>query len=317
MSDQSPPIIPPETAIERAVAGLIAGELVGMPTETVYGLAADATSAHAVACVYSAKQRPDINPLIAHVADLAGAEREGVFDARARALAVRFWPGPLTLIVPANPSGTVCELARAGLPTLGLRVPAHPVANQLLRAIGRPLAAPSANPSGRISPTAADEVAGAFGCEVSMVIDGGRCRAGIESTILSVLPGEPIRVLRPGALAREVLLEVAGELAAAEVGKISAPGQLSSHYAPNATVRLNVTAPVAGEVWLGFGRDCRSADLNLSQSGDVIEAAANLYQMLRRLDATGAQAIAVAPIPLQGLGEAINDRLARAAAPRA
>ncbi|MEN7343226.1 MAG: L-threonylcarbamoyladenylate synthase [Pseudomonadota bacterium] len=316
MTGTDQPLTVKENDLERALQILQEGGLVGMPTETVYGLAADATDARSIAHIYAAKSRPQFNPLIAHVDSLASAQLQGVFDSRAIALAKRFWPGPLTLVVPVNETATVAELARAGLPTIGLRVPAHPIARELLERFGKPLAAPSANPSGRISPTSAGDVAGAFGAEVSLVVDGGRSRAGIESTILSVLPGEPVRLLRPGAIPRESILEVVDALAEAVAGEVSAPGQLSSHYAPSAVVRLNAATPRRGEVWLGFGPACRTADANLSSSGDLVEAAANLYQMLRMLDTAGAATIAVAPIPSTGLGEAINDRLARAAAPR-
>lgn len=303
-------------AIEEACFALAAGRLVGMPTETVYGLAADAADSEAVARLYAAKGRPSFNPLIAHVATPEAAAGEGKLDERARALAERFWPGPLTLVVPVNPDGQSAELARAGLSTIGLRVPAHPVAQALLQAYGRPVFAPSANPSGRLSPTRAEDVAQAFGPEVELVIDGGRSESGIESTIISVLPDEPPRLLRPGAIAAEDVEALVGELAAAEVGKISAPGQLSSHYAPNADIRLNAQTAEAGEVLLGFGDAAPEGVLNLSPGGDTVEAAANLYQYLRELDAGGATRIAVMPIPETGLGLAINDRLVRAAAPR-
>ncbi|MEM7762650.1 MAG: L-threonylcarbamoyladenylate synthase [Pseudomonadota bacterium] len=316
MTIKHPPICNGAAAITAAVDALNESGLVGMPTETVYGLAADATNATAIARLYAAKGRPAFNPLIAHVPNLQAAEQYGMFDTRAHDLAERFWPGPLTLVVPAKTDGGVSELARAGLPTIGLRVPAHPIARDLLTAYAKPVAAPSANPSGRISPTSAADVATAFGDEIALVIDGGRCVAGIESTIVSVLPDQPVRLLRPGAIAREYLLSVVSELADPIAGKISAPGQLSSHYAPRASVRLQASERRDGEVMLGFGPSYADAEANLSPTGDLVEAAANLYQMLRQLDALSAAAIAVAPIPSEGLGEAINDRLARAAAPR-
>ncbi len=312
----SVPIIDGQEGIARAVGVLADGALVGIPTETVYGLAADASNAEAIARVFAAKGRPSFNPLIAHVASLDAAREEGEFDERAVALAEAFWPGPLTLVVPAATNGRTSELARAGLSTIGLRVPAHPVARQLLDQFGGPLAAPSANPSGRISPTTASDVADAFGDEIAFVLDGGRCPAGVESTILSVMPGEPIMLLRPGAIERARLEAVVGELAAQRGEGITAPGQLSSHYAPTAAVRLNAHEAGEGEVLLAFGPDAPPDALNLSATGDLVEAAANLYAQLRALDSSGARTIAVMPVPETGLGEAINDRLRRAAAPR-
>ena len=288
-----------------------------MPTETVYGLAADAAMPAAVARVFAAKGRPRFNPLISHVASRDDAAREGALDTRAIALADAFWPGPLTLVVPVLPSAKTCELARAGLATIALRVPRHPVARALLEAHGGPLAAPSANPSGRLSPTSAEDVARELAGQVSMVLDGGTCEAGIESTIVALLPDQPARLLRPGALARDRLGEIVGSLADADDAAIMAPGQLSSHYAPRAPLRLDAREARDDEVLLAFGPDAPEDALNLSSAGDTIEAAANLYRMLRALDATGARAIAVMTIPDSDLGEAINDRLRRAAAPRA
>jgi L-threonylcarbamoyladenylate synthase len=256
-----------------------------------------------VASIYAIKGRPQFNPLIAHVASLAMARREGVLDERCEALAAAFWPGPLTLVVPVAPTAGSCELARAGLATVAVRVPAHPLARALIEALERPLAAPSANPSGRLSPTRASDVAEELGSQVDLVLDGGVCEAGIESTIVAVLPGAPPALLRPGALGREQIEQVVGPLARPDAG-IIAPGQLQSHYAPRARLRLNATSKEPGEVLLGFGPAAPK------------DAAANLYQMLRSLDATGAQRIAVMPIPATDLGEAINDRLQRAAAPR-
>lgn len=299
-----------------------AGGLVAFPTETVYGLGADATSNAAVARIYAAKGRPAFNPLIAHVANLAAARREGVFNADAEVLAARFWPGPLTLVLPVAAGGRVCDLARAGLDTLALRVPAHPFARELLDAFDRPIAAPSANVSGHVSPTTADHVLADLAGRVELVIDGGPSRVGVESTIVACLP-EGTRLLRPGGVASADLaatlhrplatLEVHGE-------GLIAPGMLASHYAPRAAVRLNARDVAAGEAILDFAGALSAfrgvARIDLSPAGDVIEAAANLFGALRALDAGGAAGIAVAPIPGEGLGEAINDRLRRAAADR-
>ena len=303
-------------ALKAAAAALRSGALVGMPTETVYGLAGDASNPEAVARIFAAKGRPSFNPLISHVASLELAIMEGQLDRRAIALAERFWPGPITLVVPAAASGRTAELARAGLGSIGLRVPGHRLARALLEAFGGPVSAPSANLSGKLSPTRAEDVERDLGGQVELVLDGGECEKGIESSIVAVMPDEPPRLLRPGAVSRTQLEEVVGELAAAGVEKITAPGQLLSHYAPRAAVRLNATSVGDDEVLLGFGATAADAALNLSLSGDTVEAAANLYRMLRQLDAFGAGTIAVSPIPETGLGEAINDRLRRAAAPR-
>jgi L-threonylcarbamoyladenylate synthase len=302
--------------IERAATAIAAGQAVGMPTETVYGLAADATNPQAVANIYAIKGRPEFNPLIAHVASIEDARAEGCFDARAIALAEAFWPGPLTLVVPVQANGKTSELARAGLGTIALRIPKHPVAQALLAACGTPLAAPSANPSGRLSPTQAKHVAAELGAAVALVIDGGSCAAGIESSIVAALPGEPLRLLRPGAISRAALEAVAGTLASSASGNITSPGQLNSHYAPGAQLRLNATHAEAHEVLLAFGQDAPPTALNLSARGDLVEAAANLYAHLRELDTADTDSIAVMTIPTYGLGEAINDRLHRAAAPR-
>ncbi|MEL6200050.1 MAG: L-threonylcarbamoyladenylate synthase [Pseudomonadota bacterium] len=302
--------------IEDAALALSRGELVGMPTETVYGLAADAANPEAVARVFAAKGRPQFNPLISHVADLDMALREGVLDGRALALAEAFWPGPLTLVVPTAETGRSSELARAGLTTIGLRVPRHPIAQALLHAHGGPVSAPSANPSGKLSPTAAEDVRAGLGDSVSVVLDGGASEAGIESTIIGVIPDEPVRLLRPGAISRDDIEALVGPLTSPRADRITAPGQLTSHYAPRAAVRLNAAEARAGEVLLAFGPGAPVAAANLSLSGDTVEAAANLYRQLRELDATGADAIAVMPVPETGLGEAINDRLSRAAAAR-
>lgn len=311
--------ISPES-IQEAAAALAAGALVGMPTETVYGLAADATNPAAVARIYAAKDRPAFNPLIAHVPDIAAARREAIFDDRAEKLAERFWPGPLTLVLPVRSDGTVCELARAGLSSIALRVPAHAVAQDLLRAFGKPLAAPSANISGRLSPTTAENVAADLGDALKLILDAGPCVVGVESTIVALAPHQSARLLRPGGVAREDIEALIGPLAAPNKsgngGAIEAPGMLSSHYAPHARLRLNADALREGEVFLGFGPDAPRDALNLSHTGDLLEAAANLYAFLRQIDSEGAAMIAVAPIPHTGLGEAINDRLARAAAPR-
>lgn len=314
----APHILPGEdpASIQQAADLLQAGGLAGMPTETVYGLAADASNADAVARIFAAKGRPSFNPLISHVATLEIARGEGRFDRRAEALAERFWPGPLTLVVAIADAGQTCELARAGLSTIGLRIPSHPQALALLDAFAGPVSAPSANPSGRLSPTRARDVELELGALVDIVLDGGESERGIESSIVSLLPGEPARLLRPGAITRGDIEACVGQLADAEGGVISAPGQLASHYAPRSALRLNVTEAAAGEVLLGFGPDSTGAALNLSPTGNSVEAAANLYRMLRELDDSTEGTIAVAPIPLDDLGEAINDRLRRAAAPR-
>jgi L-threonylcarbamoyladenylate synthase len=303
-------------AISQAVERLQRGEFVGLPTETVYGLAADAGNDLAVARIYAAKGRPTFNPLIAHVSSLDMAMVEAMLDERAQRLVARFWPGPLTLVLPLAGSHRVCELARAGLQSVALRMPGHPVALELIRAFGGPLAAPSANRSGRISPTTAQDVVAELRDQPGLVLDAGPAQVGLESTIVAVLPGEPVRLLRPGGVSREALLGVVGELAVSPAERIEAPGQLASHYAPQARLRMNALAPAAGEAFLGFGPHHREGSPNLSRAGDLVEAAANLFTMLRSLDASGVAAIAVAPVPEHGLGEAINDRLQRAAAPR-
>jgi L-threonylcarbamoyladenylate synthase len=301
--------------VNLAAEALKAGRLVVIPTETVYGLGADATNDRAVASIYAAKGRPKFNPLIVHVASLADAERLGIFDERARQLAQAFWPGPLTLVVPRQADCPVSLLASAGLPTIALRVPRHPLARKLLAAFGRPIVAPSANVSGRISPTTAEHVRASLGNKVAMILDGGPCLIGLESTIVGCGEGEPV-LLRAGGVPREEIERVLGHPVASRHNyqKVTAPGQLKSHYAPHAQLRLNVTSPRAGEAYLGFGP--MNGTHNLSPRGDLVEAAANLFRMLHELDATGAKTIAVAPIPMAGLGEAINDRLKRAAAPR-
>ncbi len=308
-----------DRGLRAAVALLRAGELVAFPTETVYGLGADARDDRAVAGIFAAKGRPAFNPLIVHVADLAAAERLAVFTPAVRALAARFWPGPLTLVLPRRPDAGLAERATAGLPTVALRVPAHPLAQRLLAAFAGPLAAPSANPSGRVSATTPAHVLDGLGGRIAAVLDGGACQLGLESTILGFEGERPV-LLRPGGLPVETIAETAGHpVGAPTTTGITAPGQLAAHYAPRAPLRLDAAAPRPGEIWLGFGPDAGPGPgLNLSASGDLAEAAANLFAHLRALDAIAADAagIAVAPIPRAGLGLALNDRLARAAAPR-
>jgi len=311
-------------SVAAAAACLRAGGLVATPTETVYGLAADATSEGAVAAIYAAKGRPVFNPLIAHFADQASAEREAIFDSFAKRLARAFWPGPLTIVAPVSPTCRVSLLARAGLDTLALRVPAHPIARALIEAAGVPLAAPSANRSGRVSPTRAEHVAADLDGRIDWILDAGPTPLGLESTIVACLGGTP-RLLRPGAIAKERIeaeLGVALASGAVEGGPDAriAPGLLKSHYAPRAALRLSARDATSEEAALDFRGALRAsparARLDLSPAGDLDEAAANLFAYLRALDATGAPAIAVAPIPENGLGAAINDRLRRAAAPR-
>lgn len=299
--------------IARAAALLAAGELVAFPTETVYGLGADARSGLAVARVYEAKGRPSFNPLIVHVPSAEVARRYVIWSDTAERLAAAFWPGPLTLVLPLRAGHGISALVTAGLDTLAIRVPAHPAAGALLRAFDGPVAAPSANPSGRISPTTAAHVLAGLDGRIAAVVDDGPCPVGLESTIVG-LAGEPA-LLRPGGLEAEAIERILGVRLQrrAPDEALNAPGQLSSHYAPAAPVRLNADGPREGELFLGFGPvDC---DLNLSPAGDLAEAAANLFGHLHALDAKG-MPIAVAPIPDRGLGAAINDRLRRAAAPR-
>ena len=310
-----------DDAIRDAAQLLRAGGLVAFPTETVYGLGADATNGEAVARIFEAKGRPHFNPLIVHVADLPAAEQLGVFSAKARQLAGAFWPGPLTLVVQRQPKATTSDLVSAGLSTLALRVPDHPVARALLRAAGRPLAAPSANRSGHVSATTARHVADDLGRRVSMILDGGPTAHGLESTILDAT-GDRITLLRPGAIPVETIEYLLGE----RIEHIRhagprplAPGQLASHYAPRAAIRLNARACQPGDALLAFGAELPATAgpvINLSPRGDLIEAAAALFSALRQLDQSGTATIAVMPIPHDGLGAAINDRLERAAAPR-
>lgn len=307
--------------IARAAALLREGQLVAFPTETVYGLGADATNGIAVARIFEAKGRPRFNPLIAHVAGVAQAEEIGRLGAVSRRLAHAFWPGPLTLVVERQRECPVSELATAGLDTIAIRVPSHPVANMLLAAAGCPVAAPSANRSGHVSATEASHVEADLGDAVALVLDGGRTEHGVESTVLDV-SGERPTILRPGAITREALAEVLGDLpgsAAPVAARPLSPGQLESHYAPVARVRLGATDVRPGEALLAFGPVPFAHEgpvINLSEGGDLRIAAACLFSALRELDRSGAETIAVMPIPDEGLGEAINDRLARSAAPR-
>lgn len=300
-----------DAAITAATQLLMAGQIVAIPTETVYGLAADAQNAEAVARIYAAKGRPDFNPLIVHVRDQKAAEKLGVFNATAQALAEAFWPGPLTLVLPLQPDAPIARAVTAGLPTIAIRCPAHPVMQALLLKSGLSLAAPSANPSGSISPTRADHVLKGLGGAVPMILDGGSCSAGLESTIVAVRE-DGWQILRPGPVTSEDIENVIGyaPLAAAN-GFIEAPGQMASHYAPSKPVRLNVIASEPDVYLIGFG--AIAGDDNLSATGDLAQAAAHLFEALHTADASAAVSIAVAPIPHEGIGIAINDRLARAA----
>jgi L-threonylcarbamoyladenylate synthase len=301
--------------VETAAAALARGDLVILPTETVYGLAADARNSQAVARIFEAKGRPRFNPLIAHVADIDGAHALGRLDQRAERLADAFWPGPLTLVLPLANDCPVCDLARAGLDSVAVRAPAHPMARAVLKAFGAPVAAPSANRSGRPSPTTYADAVAETGSATGAALDGGPCAVGLESTVLALLPGEPARLLRPGGVAREEIEALIGPLLQAGDDAKRSPGRLALHYAPEAPVRLNVATPGEDEAFLAFGADASTGALvlNLSPSGDLREAAANLFAYLRAADRLKPAAIAVAPIPMHGLGEAINDRLARAA----
>jgi L-threonylcarbamoyladenylate synthase len=298
--------------VASAVAALRRGELVLLPTETVYGLACDAASPLAVAKVFEAKGRPRFNPLIAHVADRAAAERLAVLDARALALAEAFWPGPLTLVAPVRDRRAVCDLARAGLDSLAVRVPAHPLALEVLAAFGGPVVAPSANRSGRPSPTRFADAVEETGFACAAALDGGDCDVGLESTVIAALDG-PLRLLRPGGVTRAEIERIVGPLAPAEADAARSPGRMAAHYAPDSPMRLEALAARPGEVMLGFGAMAGDPAFNLSPAGDLTEAAGRLFAFLRAADRLGPAAIAVAPIPEQGLGEAINDRLRRAA----
>ncbi len=301
--------------IARAVEILLAGGLVAFPTETVYGLGADAANPNAVARIFEAKGRPRFNPLIAHIAGLAEAEAHARLHPAARALAEQFWPGPLTIVAPRKAESSIAELACAGLSTVALRAPAHPVARELIAAFGKPIVAPSANRSGHVSATTAQHVADDLGNRVDLILDAGPTPIGLESTIVAIDDEGAATLLRAGAIPRADVESITGPLAAPQDGAIASPGMLESHYAPRARLRLDA-APREGEAYLAFGAPAPANGLTLSASGDLVEAAANLYACLRALDASGARAIAVAPIPAHGLGEAIRDRLMRAAAPR-
>jgi L-threonylcarbamoyladenylate synthase len=304
-----------EADLDRAASVILAGGLVAIPTETVYGLAADATNGVAVAKIFTAKGRPSFNPLICHVSGLAMAEELAEFSPLARRLAESFWPGPLTLVLPRRATCPVADLATAGLPSIALRSPKHVAALGLIARVGRPLAAPSANPSETLSPTTAQHVAHNLASKIDLILDGGACAAGLESTI--VAPGESGAVmLRPGALARAEIEQLTGPLTAPDAASgVLAPGMMRRHYAPRARLRLNALDVTPGEAFLGFGAPPKgvSPSLNLSIRGDLEEAAANLFAMLRTLDESHSM-IAVAPIPGAGLGEGINDRLKRAGA---
>jgi len=316
-------------AIKEALSVLAAGGLVAFPTETVYGLGADATNDSAVANLYAAKERPSFNPLIAHVADLAAARRLARFDAVALRLAGAFWPGPLTLVLPRLDLCPVGQLATAGLDTIAVRVPGHAVARDILLAFGKPVVAPSANRSGRVSPTSAEHVYADLAGRIDLIVDAGAAPLGVESTILACIGRTTL--LRPGAIPRAVIERfLGGEIATAAMADVAAgdeerpisPGMLASHYAPRALLRMNAVTVAPGDALLAFGPvlppDAGKARtiLNLSDGGDVVEAAANLFNYLRILDSSGASSIAVMPIPETELGEAINDRLRHAAAPR-
>lgn len=315
---------PDAAGIAEAARLLRAGRLVAIPTETVYGLAADATDERAVAAIFAAKERPRFNPLISHLPDSPKALALGVADERARALAATLWPGPLTLVLRAVPGCPVALLARAGLDTLALRVPAHPVTRAVLQATGRPVAAPSANRSGRVSPTTAEHVLEQLEGRIDAVLDGGPCAVGVESSVLD-LSGPEAVLLRPGGATREAIEAVIGPVTLAggdPAGLLRAPGMLASHYAPHLPLRLDATSVSPDEALLAFGPapDGAGAVFNLSESGDLAEAAARLFAGLRWLDAEGRRRglvrIAAMAVPPTGLGLAINDRLARAAAPR-
>jgi L-threonylcarbamoyladenylate synthase len=312
-------------AIAKAAAILCAGDLVAFPTETVYGLGADATNGAAVAKIFAVKGRPHFNPLIAHVVDLAAAEQLAVFDERARRLAGAFWPGPLTLVLPRRATSGLSELMTADLDTVAVRVPSHAVAQALLRAAGTPVAAPSANRSGRVSPTTAAHVAHDLGGDVSCILDGGACDHGVESTVVAV--GADVVILRPGSVtAAQIAAVLGGPVPEPVVGHVlrdgeapSAPGQLASHYAPRAKVRLAATSIQHGEALLAFGPNplpTSGPQFNLSLAANLDEAAANLFAGLRALDGDTVGCIAVMPVPHDGIGAAINDRLQRAAAAR-
>lgn len=314
----------PEAALQEAVRVLEAGFPVAIPTETVYGLAADATNPAAITRIYETKGRPQFNPLICHMANIAMAEEHAVFDPVSRKLAEAFWPGPLTLILPLKRTSPIHALATAGLDTVGIRIPKG-FASALIARLGKPLAAPSANSSGKISSTSAAHVEADLGAKIELILDGGSAPVGVESTIIKVEPDGAVRLLRPGGLVAEDIERVAGVTLvrpAKASAAIEAPGMMASHYAPGAAVRLNATSVEQGEALIRFGGQPVRGEseaatvLNLSADGNLAEAAANLFDHLKLADASGATSIAITPIPNTGLGEAINDRLARAAAPR-
>jgi L-threonylcarbamoyladenylate synthase len=311
-----------DEAIAKAAALLKEGRLVAFPTETVYGLGGDATNGRAVAAIFAAKGRPRFNPLIVHLQDAGKVEAHAEMTPLARRLADAFWPGPLTLVLQRKKSSTLSDLVSAGLDSVAVRVPDHPIAQALLRAADRPLAAPSANRSGRLSPTRAEHVAADFGDEVALILDGGPTAHGLESTVIDAQGDAPV-MLRPGAVTADTIEAVLGmplQRGSTLEDRPTSPGQLASHYAPRARLRLDATRAETGEALLAFGPHVPIAaprTINLSPTGDLIEAAANLFAALRALDATGADTIAIMRIPEHGLGEAINDRLRRAAAPRA
>ncbi|WP_068088125.1 L-threonylcarbamoyladenylate synthase [Novosphingobium rosa] len=312
----STPILLPadEAGLAQAIARLTAGEPVAVPTETVYGLAARADRAEAVAAIYRAKGRPDFNPLIVHVSDVAAAERLAVLDERARVLAQAFWPGALTMVLPRREGAPLAEAVTAGLPTVALRCPAHPVMRQILAQSGLALAAPSANRSGGVSPTRAGHVAESLAGRIGLVLDGGACAQGLESTIVVLREGGGWQVLRPGPITAQAIAQVLGEgeRALSPNAGIEAPGQMTSHYAPGKPVRLNAREAEADEFHIGFG--AIAGAMNLSPSGDLAEAAANLYTALHASAQADQPRVAVAPVPNSDIGEAINDRLRRAAA---
>lgn len=315
MNTSSPDLLPDTDAGHATAAGILrSGGLVAFPTETVYGLGADACDDRAVARIFEAKGRPSFNPLIVHFADLDTLKQHVHWTPEAELLAQAYWPGPLTLVLRKQADSPISELVSAGLDTIAVRLPAHDSARAILRSFGGGVAAPSANRSGQISPTTAQHVVDSLGARVDAILDGGPCKVGVESTIVG-LTDKPV-LLRPGGITEQELAETLGRHLAVrhKADAISAPGQLMSHYAPKALVRLNATEWESGEIRLGFGEvDC---DLNLSRTEDLVEAAAHLFDYLHRLDAMGGGPIAVSPIPHEGLGIAINDRLSRAAAPR-
>jgi L-threonylcarbamoyladenylate synthase len=308
---ESETVLADAEGIARAAAVLRKGGLVALPTETVYGLAARADSAEAISAIYRTKGRPDFNPLIVHVASVEDAERLARFDERARRMAARFWPGPLTMVLPLREGAPIASAVTAGLPTIALRMPAHPVMRAVLEQVRLPLAAPSANRSGGVSPTAAAHVRESFGKDAPMVLDGGPCERGLESTIVALRDGG-WQLLRPGPISEGEVAELFGDAMAVAPDRIEAPGQLASHYSPGKPVRLAATAPAEGEFMIGFAE--LAGDCSLSAGGDLAEAAARLYTCLHEAARSDRPRVAVAPIPETGMGAAINDRLRRAAA---